>query len=132
MTEANGFWIIPDIAAMRTPLSIMKEQAAALTTATQGLLRGEVGTTQTQSNELNIALNIVVPALGNYRYLVAQYGQPVTMYPGSLYVPSKPVLLKVESEEQFVRLLKQHLASSEIQRVVAGLLSQARESSRNE
>ncbi len=62
----------------------MREQATALTQETEGLLRGEVRTSASRDNELFTTLSIIVPALNNYKYDVATYIQPITLFPGTL------------------------------------------------
>ncbi len=53
---AESFWQIPDVSDIRTPLSILREQAAALTEQTKGQLVGVVET-KSEGDDLRIALS---------------------------------------------------------------------------
>jgi hypothetical protein len=126
MNEEASFWVIPDINKMRTPISIMKEQAELLTSKTEGLLVGEIQ--PSINNEfIVIRLFITVPALRNYRYSLLQYTQPITLYPGTMYWPTMGQSTQVSDEKTFLESLKAILSSPQTQQVIAGLLAQARE-----
>ena len=126
MTES--FWVVPQAPTMRTPLSILREQAAGLTRATSGILDGEVTTKRdTNSDDLTIGLSIKVPALNNYVYHVLEYRQPITLYPGMLSVRVNNEYHEVADEAELVRLLRDLLSSDEVQHIVQALWAQARE-----
>lgn len=126
MTES--FWVVPQAPTMRTPLSILREQAAGLTRATSGILDGEVTTKgDTDRDDLTIGLSIKVPALGNYVYHVLEYRQPITLYPGTLWVRIDSQFYEVADEAELVRLLRDVLSSGEVQHIVQALWAQARE-----
>ncbi len=126
MTES--FWVVPQAPTMRTPLSILREQAAGLTRATSGILDGEVTTKRdTDSDDLTIGLSIKVPALNNYVYHVLEYRQPITLYPGTLWVRINSEFHEVADEAELVRLLRDVLSSDEVQHIVQALWAQARE-----
>jgi hypothetical protein len=59
----ESFWVIPDIANVRTPLSIQREQAAALTEQTKGTLVGIVETNKNPVDKIDITLEISAPSL---------------------------------------------------------------------
>jgi hypothetical protein len=65
----ESFWAIPDSTTLRTPLSILREQAAALTEQTKGVIVGSVET-RASNGSLDVILNLVVPALNDYRYRI--------------------------------------------------------------
>lgn len=126
MTES--FWVVPQAPTMRTPLSILREQAAGLTKATSGILDGEVTTKRdTGIDDLTIGLSIKVPALNNYVYHVLEYRQPITLYPGMLSVRVNNEYHEVADEAELVRLLRDLLSSDEVQHIVQALWAQARE-----
>ena len=66
-----------------TPLSILREQAAALTQQTHGVLVGEA-TANPEGERIVVSLDIIAPGLNDYRYRVMRYEQPPEMYPGTL------------------------------------------------
>jgi len=121
---SQSFWRIPNTDSIRTPLSILKEQASALTEQTGGALRGFVRR-DVAGNDLILTLRIVVSALNNYSIDLIKYWQPVQMYPGNLEFTLKPVNMTVENEEQFRKALMEILSSDEVTRIIASLLSQA-------
>lgn len=130
----ESLWSIPETENIRAPLTIMKEQAAALTEQTRGSLVGSVETAEFGSG-LKVNLAVHVPALNNYRYHVLTYTQPITMYPGRLtsevpgasllnmYAP--PQSIEVENEQEFLEALRRLLSSDEIKRLLSSLLVQA-------
>ena len=124
MTES--FWSIPKQEKMRTPLSILKEQAAALTEVTEGTLQCQVIALQ-QGELLTLQMYIVVPALANYKFHVLSYTQPIYLYPGQVITPILNQNINVANEAQFIENLKRILSSSQMQRVIAGLIAQATE-----
>ncbi len=82
----ESFWVIPDVANLRTPLSILREQAAALTDHTKGTLVGMVAT-KNLADKMEIRLEISVPSLNDYRFRILTYIQPIfEIYPGRLIV----------------------------------------------
>ena len=121
---AESFWMIPDIANVRTPLGILREQAAALTALTKGTLVGIVEANRGGPQDMFIQLDVAVPALNDYRHRILVYDQPVTMYPGLLWVgegPRQPIY----DEQTFISTVKDTLASERIRNVLATLLAQA-------
>lgn len=128
MTES--FWTIPEGETLRTPMSILREQASALTRQTHGLLVGEVRAVSTASptdEGLDIEFSVLVPSLNNFRYRLLVYRQPVTLYPGVLWVRVSGDWPDIPNEEALIDVLRKVLASSDVVKVVRALLAQARE-----
>ena len=119
----ESFWAIPDVADLRTPLSILREQAAALTAATKGVLVGAVET-ERNGDELLLRLDIIVPALNDYRYQLMSYRQTIHKYPGLMYAFGTNYTINDESH--FITSIKRTLASTNVKNVLTSLLSQAR------
>ena len=120
----ESFWVVPDPGQIRTPLSILREQAGALTEQTQGVLVGVVETAIIGA-DLNLIMEISVPALNDYRVRVLSYKQPVAMYPGRMTIRDQGY--SIEDEAAFVDLLRRTLASDWTRNVLSSLLSQASE-----
>ncbi|MBZ5607194.1 MAG: hypothetical protein LAP38_02975 [Acidobacteriia bacterium] len=126
--EAVDLW--PDLgsAKVRTPLAILKQQAALLGKHTNNLLEGQV-TTQTFGGEFHHRFLIEATAL-DYRYELFVVSHGVKLYPVRLesgphqayYGSNKP---KFDSEQAFVNWLKGVLNSEDTKRVLSSLLSQA-------
>ena len=121
----ESFWAVPDVADMRTPLGILREQAAALTKATNGVLVGAVET-ERRGDDLILKLEIVAPALNDYRYRILNYQQPIGLYPGIFYGDGTDIT-KVSDEANFVSAIKLILASEAIKNVLKSLLAQTRD-----
>lgn len=126
-----SLWVIPDVSNVRTPMTMLKEQATALSEETEGLLRGNVFTSSSAvDTELYITLSIIVPALNNYRFDVLTYNQPITMFPGTLHSAVGNKGYRINNEQEFDARLQSILASTEVSGVVAALIAQARDLSR--
>lgn len=123
----ESFWAVPDSATIRTPLSILREQATALTEQTNGLLVGQVETVQQSDGKLLIKLEIVVPALNDYRARILSYLQPITLYPGRLTGMGIQLWEDVDNEENFVIQVRNALSSQVIKNVLTSLMSQVTE-----
>lgn len=120
----DSFWKIPKPENIKLPIVILREQAVALTKATNGILRGEVATVN-QDQKLFIQLRLVVPALDDYTVSVLTYRQPMQIYPGELSSQFRDGAIKIQSLEAFNRIVRMLLASEKMQRTLAGLIAQA-------
>lgn len=123
----ESFWALPDAADIRTPLSILREQAAALTEATKGVL---VGLAEARPNgigngqKLNVTLDVTVPGLNGYRYRILSYQQPIEMYPGQIVVVDGD-WHGIANEDEFVAEVKSVLSSDRVKTILASLRSYA-------
>jgi hypothetical protein len=149
MTSKKNLWgELPNIETIRTPYTILKEQASILSEITNGLLIGEV--INNQNNKYFVkTLRIKAPSLNNYTYSVVEVQHLIQLYPvfvknltsapitkataliDSLRVDLRhPGLLedqgykKYSSEEEFENALGQILSSKEVKQVISGLLAQ--------
>lgn len=85
----EDYWPDLDPAAVVTPASILKTQAAALSRKSRGLLQAEVETFA-NGDDVFHRLDIVVPALENYRYSLLRIHHAAMLYP--VYVNEEPDL----------------------------------------
>jgi hypothetical protein len=134
----------------RTPLTILKEQAAQLGVRTKNLLEGRVDTTthleflaptknlleghvifpqdEVQSRVFRHVFSIVAPSLGGYRYELLAVGHRVEPYPLVAHFyghPSaKPESKELASEAAFIDYLREVFASDETRRIIGALLAQ--------
>jgi hypothetical protein len=123
----ESFWKIPDtasVASVRTPLSLIKEQASALAKQTGGLLRANT-ITFVVGSKLYIHLEVEVPALNGYSVQLLTYAQPAQIYPGTLQFSIKGQDVEIRNEQQFVDTLRDVLSSDDVQRVIGSLMAQA-------
>jgi hypothetical protein len=119
---ADSFWVIPDAALIRTPLSILREQASALTEQTRGVLVGEAVAKQ-DGDDLVVWLDVVVPGLNEYRYRVLRYRQPLEMYPGDFWALGSHKG-SIADEPKFIEAVKEALSSDKAKNVLTSLLTQ--------
>ena len=140
---AKSLWSLPDVSNLRTPVRILREQAAALTDETKGILVGTVATESMAGETIRfhlkndacqieqasirpafgIYLDIRVPSLNDYRYRVLTYFQPLELYPG--YIRAADDEREIRDEAQFIEALKSILSSSRVKGVLRALMAQA-------
>jgi hypothetical protein len=154
MTTKKNLWgELPNIETIRTPYTLLKEQASILSEITNGLLIAEVIHNQ-KDNFFVMILRIKVPSLNNYTYSVVEVQHSIKLYPvfvnnlasdnfnnleKNLMIAAKNPLgsivdyggwlenhgySKCSSEEEFENALGQILSSQEVKRVISALLAQ--------
>ena len=134
-----------------TPLSILRTQASLLADKTQGVLEGAVET-WSAGPDIYHRFDIVVPALGRYRYELFKVHHSPTLYPvvvdevpppapaatapppfvplsaaevmDRMLAPRAPVVA-LRDEAAFREWLRQTLASEQTQRIISSLYGQA-------
>jgi hypothetical protein len=117
----ESFWVIPDVANVKTPLSILREQASALTEQTKGTLVGVVET-KSDGGRMEDRLEISVPSLNDYRYRILTYEHTIELYPGTVLANLNH---SVSNKNEFIELVRQILSSDRTRNVLTSLLSQA-------
>jgi hypothetical protein len=106
--------------AVRTPASILREQASLLGAKTRHTIEGQVET-QISVGTFYHSFNLVVPALENYSYELFKISHQLTLYPIYVGYPDP----NAEDEQAFVKWLGQKLSSAETKRIIGNLLAQA-------
>lgn len=104
---------------VRTPVTILKEQASLLGTKTKGLLGGVVQT-RAWSGSVYHSFSIVVPSLDGYTYQLFEVGHLTT----DLY-PVEVGGVALQTEQQFIDWLGEQLSSPETKKIIGNLLAQA-------
>jgi hypothetical protein len=139
LSNKNLWGELPKSENIRTPYTILKEQASLLTEITKGLLIGEVKLSSEvdalskfassiigeQSQSFVAFLRIKAPSLNNYTYSVVKIQYPIKLYPvlvKSLVVEN--FQSECSSEEEFENALGQILSSQEVKQVISALLAQ--------
>jgi hypothetical protein len=117
-------------AAVRTPLAILREQAALLGPKTKNLVEATVTTRRDRFQGESIGefvhhFNLVVPSLDGYTYELFHVTHGVNLYP--VIIPGGgPMLARpLKSEEEFLGWLRQELSSPNTKRIISNLLAQA-------
>jgi hypothetical protein len=122
----NSLW--GDLSALptpRTPKSILREQADVLNHYTHAVIFAEV-TDDSDAVALKVTLDLVAPALNNYRYTIVTVRHKIELYPCEVlpfgsYGGSK----KCDDEQMFLEVLSGLLGSSKVREVIAALLAQS-------
>jgi hypothetical protein len=121
MAAQTDLWgeILP--ATERTPVSILREQAALLGQKTKNLVEAKVETMTMQDGKLIHSFTLVAPALGNYRFQLFQvYHSLTSLYP--LRVSDKKE--ELPTEKDFVAWLGSRLSSPDTKKLIGNLLAQ--------
>ena len=126
--EPQSLWgQLPLNTTLRPPVVFLREQAAALNKETQGLLRGEVLTLGARERELKAALDIVVPALNDYRFRLIVITHDVRLYPVEVVDYATQWSPRTcGDEEQYVAFLKEILTSPDVHQIIASLIAQVK------
>jgi hypothetical protein len=122
MAASTDLWGEIEATQIRTPLAILREQAALLGTKTKNLVEAEVNTSRS-GETFNHSLELVVPALDNYTYSLLKISHGVSIYPVTWFSDGK--YHRFDTEEEFIKWLGAKLSSTDTKRIVANLLAQA-------
>jgi hypothetical protein len=118
MAAQSDLWGEIGTTVTRSPVSILREQAALLGSKTNNFVEARVDTSTFRDTFIH-AFNIVVPAL-DYTYQLFSVQHGVDMYP--IEVPSPHTTLN--SEDVFQQWLHDKLSSPETRKIIQNLLSQ--------
>jgi hypothetical protein len=117
--QATDFWGEIGATEVRTPLSILREQAAALGRRTKNLVEARVET-RTSRGAFVHTFELVVPSLDDYTYMLFQVQHDLNLYPIEV-VGTKVVLAH---EDAFMDWLREQLSSAQTRKIVSNLLAQ--------
>jgi hypothetical protein len=107
--------------AVRTPATILREQASLLGSKTKNTIEAKVDS-RVSGSLLYHSFNLVVPALDHYTYELFQVSHDVNLYPVHV---GFPFTVDLADEEAFVKWLGQKLSSAETKGIIGNLLAQA-------
>ncbi len=107
------------------PVTILREQAAALTQRTKGLLEGNVRSENPKypGDDFVHRFELVAPALDNYRYELFFVAHDLTGYPARVCFDGKEP--KAETQEAFVNLLRIVFNQGKTKGAIQSLLAQS-------
>jgi hypothetical protein len=117
--STTDFWGVLPVEPLRTPLTIMREQAALLGRRTNGVLEAEVQTSVDEQEFIH-SFDLVVPSLQFYRYTLFRVRH------GAMIYPVRAGVGDLQNETAFTNWLKTILTSGKTQKIIANLLSQAK------
>ena len=118
-----SFWqnIPQNIPKVKTPSSVLREQAGMLEKMTQGLLTGVVTTRTNSDGELVHSLYIQAPLLADYSYLLLSVVHSSPIFPLRLEFHGRKIP-SIKSMEEFERALKGVLKNPVTIQVIEELL----------
>ena len=119
MATQTDLWGEIQTQNLRTPVTILKEQAALLGPKTQNIVEAKV-VTQPSNDRFLHAFNLVVPALDFYTYQLFYVVHSIDLYPVQTNDGDR-----LESEDQFTGWLAKVLSSPKTKRTIESLLAQA-------
>ncbi|MDZ7898058.1 MAG: hypothetical protein U5N85_08525 [Arcicella sp.] len=135
MSEVTNLWPDFTIEKVRTPKTVLKEQAALLGERTRNLILGEVVSDKVPLKSgkevISEELYLVVPSLGNYRYrLVELYHEPALVYPlfEGLYLSEGMKSNGINDENDLTKYLSSVFTNTKTKTIIQSLLAQAMES----
>lgn len=126
MNEVIDLW--PDFKpeTVRSPKTILKEQADLLSHKTNNILKGEIGSVSAY-DETTVGFSITSPYLNNYKYQLFHIKyNPATLYP--VTIDSNIVC---EEETTFKEKIKEILSAPHTIKVINSLYSQSLEETEN-
>jgi hypothetical protein len=118
---AGDFWGEVQATTVRTPLAILREQAAMLGPKTNYLLEARVDTNVDEDRRFIHRFNLVVPALDNYTYQLFSIVHGVDLYP----VKDWAQIHVLDDEAEFTEWLRQRPSSPETRKILSNLIAQA-------
>jgi hypothetical protein len=119
MAASTDLWGEIEATQIRTPLAILREQAALLGAKTKNLVEASVST-KVYGDTFRHSLILVVPVLDSYTYRLLTIDHGPGIYP--VKVLGKDTLL--DTEQDFIDWLGATLSSPDTKRIVATLLAQ--------
>ncbi len=126
MSSKSLWGDLSELETVPTPKSILLEQATYLTKATDNLLVGIVDDQETTAHggKFIYELNVQVPALNNYSYILARVIHNIDLYPVTVYSTALEKPTQCSGEDEFKRILSDILSSKEVKKILSSLLSQ--------
>ena len=132
MAAQPDFWgEIGSAEVVRTPVLILREQAALLGKKTKGLVEATVDTDASGGSFIH-RFKLVVPALDNYTYELFSISNGIDFYPMEAHgfqnrskFGSMVTMSTLRSEDEFLHWLQEILSSPETKKIIANILAQA-------
>jgi hypothetical protein len=118
---------LSNLKRVRTPKTILVEQANILNSATNGVIRADVSSENLGSGSLSHELSLVAPALDNYRYGVCMVIHDIEIYPCKLFNFALRESTECANEDELKEELSQILGDGKTKKILEALLSQSQE-----
>jgi hypothetical protein len=121
MATENLWGDLSELTRVKTPKSILHEQADVLTKETDGLLEGRIDS-KGERGSFSHEFDVVAPSFNNYVYSILRVEHDIRLYPLQLIGPDGRI--ECNDEEEFKENLGKALSSQDVRRVLSSLLSQ--------
>ncbi len=111
----------PDV---KSPLLILREQAAKLGAKTSNIIEAEVTANPSEDEFLQVRLILKAPALNGYEYVLLSVNQSSESYPAYLNEGYGPE--EVKNEQEFKTSLEKLFKSDRTVRIINSLIAQSK------
>ena len=109
------------------PLTILREQAAALSQRTNGLVEGYVHTVKAQNGAaFEHTFFLVAPSLDNYSVPLLSISHPLGGYPATVRSKHLATAIKASSDKGVVALLRKIFSDPRTKKIVQALIAQSK------
>ena len=117
---------IPEVDPIKTPLSILKEQASLLGEKTNGLLDGQISIKKQIVDNVIVSMSIVAPVLGEYTVEIIQIHYGLEFYPVRVFNLIDNSKVDAPDESSFQTALTLVFRSEEVRRIISILIRQVK------
>ncbi|MEM6265491.1 MAG: hypothetical protein AAGI38_23515 [Bacteroidota bacterium] len=129
MQNPLDLWPAFNLDAIRTPASILSEQASLIASKTHNLLKAEVRTRPVPASDNNgsgqfhVELLLIAPKLGDFTYRVCWTEHGLQPYPIKLVANQQEVI--AQNEAEFLDWLGKTLGAAEVRQAVQLMYAQS-------
>ena len=117
---------IPQAERIRIPATILQEQAEIIGELTGGVIRGKINTGTDSDGDIFCNLELLVPSLNNYRYmLIYTFYHPPFSYPSYVKASWESQYVEANNSEAFEELLGRILGAERTKMIISSFLAQA-------
>jgi hypothetical protein len=109
---------------IRTPLAILRQQAAFLGERTKNVVEGEVVTEPT-SGDFSHVFFLRAPALGDYRYQLFRAKHGIDLYPAEVWTHVFGQRWHADDEPALLQALREIFTNEKVVRIVNSIIAQS-------
>lgn len=125
MAQEDLWGDLPFELDLRTPLSILREQADLLNDKAQHVIEADLDI-RAGSRRIEFDFDLKAPALGNYIFTAFTVRHPITIYPVQISSHINETEYTCNNEDELIGNIREILTSNEMRRIIASLVSQSR------
>jgi hypothetical protein len=125
-TSQRDLWpadisVLPEL---RTPVTILREQASILGEKTNNIVEAEVRSQGDKNSQFIHSFFLLAPALDNYRYQLFTATHKVELYP--ITINFFQTQFQASNEEKLIEILTKIFADEKTKKVIQALIAQSR------